>query len=85
MAAAAGDGLTVATDVAEALVRGGMPFRQAHEEVAARDRRRRAVHRPDARGGDRGARRRAGMPGRYTDQLAALEELIAASRAHAGR
>jgi argininosuccinate lyase len=39
MRAAAADGLTVATDVAEALVRRGMPFRQAHatvaEEVAA--------------------------------------------------
>ena len=57
MAAAAGDGLTVATDVAEALVRGGTPFRQAHEQVADAHRRGRAVHRPDARGGDRGARR----------------------------
>jgi argininosuccinate lyase len=36
MAAAAQDGTTVATDVAEELVRAGMPFRQAHSEVAAR-------------------------------------------------
>jgi len=36
MAAAANDGTTVATDVAEELVRGGMPFRRAHAEVAAR-------------------------------------------------
>jgi argininosuccinate lyase len=36
MQAAASDGATVATDVAEELVRGGMPFRQAHGEVAAR-------------------------------------------------
>ena len=36
MAAAAGDGRTVATDVAEALVREGVPFRDAHEQVAAR-------------------------------------------------
>jgi argininosuccinate lyase len=36
MAEAAGDGLTVATDVAEALVREGVPFREAHGRVAAR-------------------------------------------------
>ena len=36
MAAAAGDGLTVATDLAEQLVREGVPFRDAHARVAAR-------------------------------------------------
>ena len=36
MAAAAGDGLTVATDVAEQLVRDGVPFREAHHQVGAR-------------------------------------------------
>jgi argininosuccinate lyase len=36
MAAAAGDGLCVATDAAEELVRSGMPFRDAHGAVAAR-------------------------------------------------
>ena len=36
MRAAAADGATVATDVAEALVRDGMPFREAHEQVASR-------------------------------------------------
>ena len=36
MAEAANDGRSVATDLAEDLVRGGMPFRQAHAEVAAR-------------------------------------------------
>ncbi len=36
MEAAASDGATVATDVAEALVREGVPFRQAHAEVASR-------------------------------------------------
>jgi argininosuccinate lyase len=36
MAAAASDGRTVATDVAEALVREGVPFREAHAQVAAR-------------------------------------------------
>jgi argininosuccinate lyase len=36
MAAAAGDGTTVATDLAEQLVQGGMPFRHAHAEGAGR-------------------------------------------------
>jgi argininosuccinate lyase len=36
MAQAAGDGTTVATDVAEALVRDGVPFREAHRRVAER-------------------------------------------------
>jgi argininosuccinate lyase len=36
MAAAASDGITVATDLAEQLVLEGMPFRHAHAEVAAR-------------------------------------------------
>jgi argininosuccinate lyase len=36
MAAAAGDGRTVATDLAEQLVREGVPFREAHARVAAR-------------------------------------------------
>jgi argininosuccinate lyase len=36
MAAAAGDGRTVATDLAEQLVRDGVPFREAHAQVAAR-------------------------------------------------
>jgi argininosuccinate lyase len=36
MAEAAGDGATVATDVAEALVREGVPFREAHRIVAER-------------------------------------------------
>jgi argininosuccinate lyase len=36
MATAANDGRTVATDVAEQLVREGVPFREAHARVAAR-------------------------------------------------
>ena len=36
MAAAANDGRTVATDVAEQLVREGVPFREAHARVASR-------------------------------------------------
>ena len=35
MAAAASDPLVLATDAAEALVRDGVPFREAHERVAA--------------------------------------------------
>ena len=35
MALAASDPLVLATDAAEALVRGGVPFREAHERVAA--------------------------------------------------
>ena len=35
MAAAASDPLVLATDAAEALVRAGVPFREAHEHVAA--------------------------------------------------
>ena len=35
LAAAAADPLLLATDAAEQLVRGGMPFRDAHEQVAA--------------------------------------------------
>jgi argininosuccinate lyase len=82
MAAAAGDGLTVATDVAEALVRDGTPFRDAHEQVATRiaaGERFTAPSPADAIA----ARSGPGMPGRYVEQLTALEEHIAASRAHA--
>jgi argininosuccinate lyase len=35
LAAAAGDPALLATDAAEALVRGGVPFRDAHEQIAA--------------------------------------------------
>jgi argininosuccinate lyase len=84
MAAAAGDGLTVATDVAEALVRGGTPFRQAHEEVASRIAAGERFADPTPAAAI-AARDGAGMPGRYADQLDALEALIAESRAHAGR
>jgi argininosuccinate lyase len=41
MAAAASDPLLLATDAAEALVSGGTPFRDAHEEIAAAVRERR--------------------------------------------
>jgi len=83
MAAAAGDGLTVATDVAEALVRGGTPFREAHEEVATRIAAGERFGEPSPEAAI-AARAGAGMPGRYAEQLAALEERIATSRTHAG-
>lgn len=80
MRAAAADGTTVATDVAESLVRGGMPFRDAHAEVAGR-----------IAAGDRfdeptpeqaiAARQGPGMPGRVAEQLDDLSGLIAATRA----
>ncbi len=82
MAAAAGDGLTVATDVAEALVRDGTPFRDAHEQVATRIAAGERFAEPSPADAI-AARSGPGMPGRYAEQLAALEGRIAASRAHA--
>ena len=84
MRAAAADGATVATDVAEALVRGGMPFREAHEQVASRiasgerfaePTPEEAVAARDAPGGT--------APARVEEQLAALTWRIAATRAWA--
>jgi argininosuccinate lyase len=83
MAAAAGDGLTVATDVAEALVRAGTPFRDAHEQVATRIAAGERFAEPSP-GDAIEARGAEGMPGSYRDQLQALEQRIAASRTHAG-
>ena len=54
LAAAASDPLLLATDAAEALVREGVPFRDAHEQVAGVGARRH-VRRP--RAGARGPRR----------------------------
>ena len=80
MRAAAADGTTVATDVAEALVRDGMPFRDAHAEVAGRIAagERFAEPTPEAA---IAARQGPGMPGRVAEQLDALQGLIAATRA----
>ncbi|MEI6689963.1 MAG: argininosuccinate lyase [Thermoleophilia bacterium] len=80
MRAAAADGTTVATDVAEALVRGGMPFRDAHTEVATRIA---AGERFDSPTPEEAiaARQGPGMPGRVTEQLAELADLIATTRA----
>jgi hypothetical protein len=80
MLAAAEDGLTVATDVAEALVRSGVPFRQAHAEVAGRIAAGERFTTPSAAGGGAGTRR-PGMPGRWRDQLAALERRVLTARA----
>ncbi len=79
MRAAAADGTTVATDVAEGLVRGGMPFRDAHTEVAGRIA---AGERFDAPTPEEAiaARTGPGMPGAVADQLARLRELVAESR-----
>ena len=80
-AEAAGDGLSVATDVAEALVRSGLPFRDAHEQVAARiaagerfasPTALEAIAARDSPGGT--------SPRRVAEQLAALRECIAATR-----
>jgi argininosuccinate lyase len=82
MREAAADGTTVATDVAEALVRGGMPFREAHEQVASRiasgerfaePTPEEAIAARDAPGGT--------SPRRVDEQLAALTWRIAATRA----
>jgi argininosuccinate lyase len=84
MRGAAADGATVATDVAEALVRGGMPFREAHEQVASRiaagerfaePTPEEAVAARSAPGGT--------APARVEEQLAALTWRIAATRAWA--
>lgn len=80
MRTAAADGTTVATDVAEALVRGGMPFRDAHTEVATRIA---AGERFDSPTPEEAiaARQGPGMPGRVNEQLTELAGLIATTRA----
>jgi argininosuccinate lyase len=79
MAAAAADGTTVATDVAEALVRQGVPFREAHEQVASRIAAGERFAEPTPAEAI-AARSGPGMPGTYRDQLEVLDSLIAASR-----
>ena len=80
MRAAAADGTTVATDVAEALVRDGMPFRDAHAEVARRISAGERFDDPTPEAAI-AARQGPGMPGRVGEQLDALAELVAATRA----
>ena len=69
-----------AADVAEGLVRGGMPFRDAHTEVANRIA---AGERFDSPTPEEAiaARKGPGMPGVVSEQLVALAGLIAATRA----
>ena len=80
MRAAAADGTTVATDVAEGLVRGGMPFRDAHTEVATRIAAGERFESPTPEEAI-AARQGPGMPGRVAEQVAELERLIASTRA----
>jgi argininosuccinate lyase len=84
MRAAAADGACVATDVAEALVLGGLPFREAHEQVASRlaagerfaePTPEEAVAARNAPGGT--------APARVEEQLSALTWRVAATRAWA--
>ena len=83
-AAAAGDGWSVATDVAEALVRGGMPFREAHDQVAGRV----AAGERFAEPTPEAAVAARSLPGgtspeRVAEQLAALDRRVADARAFA--
>jgi argininosuccinate lyase len=80
LAAAADDGASVATDVAEALVREGVPFREAHERVAGRIAAGERLSEPTpaaavaARSGPGGS-----SPQRVAEQLARLRELSRAT------
>ncbi len=68
LAAAVADPLLLATDVAEDYVRGGVPFREAHERVAAsvRD----GSFRPDGTAAESVAARGAPGPGGVVDAIA---------------
>ncbi len=78
MRAAADDGLTVATDVAEAMVREGVPFREAHHRVATRIAEGGRFAEPTA---DQAvaARSGPGMPGRWRASIADLSAAAAAN------
>jgi argininosuccinate lyase len=80
MRAAAADGTTVATDVAEGLVRDGLPFRDAHTEVATRIAAGERFASPTPEEAI-AARQGPGMPGRVEEQLVDLARLIASTRA----
>jgi argininosuccinate lyase len=73
MAAAANDGATVATDVAEQLVRDGVAFREAHRRVAER-----------VAAGERFTSPTAAEAAAVRQPLAALAEQIARARAALG-
>jgi argininosuccinate lyase len=85
-AAAAGDGWCVATDVAEALVREGVPFREAHERVAGRVAAGERFLEPTPEAAVAARSLPGGTsPDRVAEQLAALDLRIAGAREFAGR
>jgi argininosuccinate lyase len=75
LSAAASDPVLLATDAAEALVRGGTPFRDAHEQVAAQVRE--GVFSPPGSAADSIAARGAPGPG-------AVRAAVAEARARLG-
>jgi argininosuccinate lyase len=78
LAEAVADPLLLATDVAEDLVRGGVPFREAHEQVAAavRD----GAYRPAGTAAESVAARAAPGPGDVGEAIAAARKRFGASR-----
>ncbi|MEO9174196.1 MAG: argininosuccinate lyase [Gaiellales bacterium] len=80
-AALAGDGWCVATDVAEALVRDGMPFREAHDHVASRVAAGERFSEPTPEAAVAARSLPGGTsPDRVAEQLVALDRRIAATR-----
>jgi argininosuccinate lyase len=78
----AGDGWCVATDVAEALVRDGMPFREAHDHVASRVAAGERFSEPTPEAAVAARSLPGGTsPDRVAEQLAALDRRIAAAHA----
>ena len=78
LAEAVADPLLLATDVAEDLVRGGVPFREAHEQVAAtvRD----GSYRPGSTAAESVAARSAPGPGAVVDAIAAARRRFGVTR-----
>jgi argininosuccinate lyase len=78
LAEAVADPLLLATDVAEDLVRGGVPFREAHEQVAAtvRD----GSYRPGSTAAESVAARSTPGPGAVVDAIAAARRRFGATR-----
>ncbi|HEY7178126.1 MAG TPA: argininosuccinate lyase [Gaiella sp.] len=78
LAEAASDPLLLATDVAEDLVRGGVPFRDAHEEVAAsvRD----GTFEPRSTAEESIEARRTPGPGDVAEEIAAARKRFGGSR-----
>jgi argininosuccinate lyase len=79
LAEAVADPLLLATDVAEDLVKGGIPFRDAHEQVAAsvRD----GSYRPLGTAAESVAARQAPGPGAVAEAIAAARKRFGAARA----